>query len=428
MPPTLVVAAGDKQHALAGTELPRLVDVLLSDGKHRPLVHIAVTWAVQGAVTDRISPVAAMTDSTGHVTARWRLDASAGPRTIVATATDGATVQASAYANPRPASNVQPLPMVSYDGSGEMVHPDFVRVPAAWIGDPFRLVATPYPASNGNFENPSLFTGSTGASWLVPLGIQNPLEQPASGYLSDPDVVFDPDANEIRIYYRHVQAENEIWMIRSSDGVIWSAPVLTLHAANHLIVSPSIVRRGPHAWRMWSVNAGAEGCTGESAAVELRHSSDGIVWTSPQPTTLGDPDGFPWHVEVEWIPSRNEYWAVYPMKQAGSCSTEMLRFATSSDGIQWTRYPSPLLIKGASDDLVDIVYRSSFDFDEATGIVSVWYSGATYVGPKYAWHLAWEQLSVASLFARVNAPMVAEARLADPAAVKIPQLTNETAP
>ena len=309
-----------------------------------------------------------------------------------------------------------------------MVHPDFVRVPDAWLGDPFRLVATPYPAGNGTFENPSLFTGSTGASWLVPFGIQNPLEQPASGYLSDPDVVYDPDASELRIYYRHVQTENEIWMIRSPDGVVWSAPVLVLHAPNHLVVSPSVVRRGPHAWRMWSVNAGADGCMGQSTTVEMRRSTDGIAWSPPEPTTMGDPDGFPWHVEVEWIPSRSEYWAVYPVKQPGGCSTDMLRFATSPDGQQWTSYPSPILIKGASDDLVDIIYRSSIDFDASSGIISVWYSGATYIGPKFAWHLAWEQLSVASLFARVNAPMVEEARVADSAPIRIPQLTNETAP
>jgi hypothetical protein len=427
-PPTLVVAAGGNQRALAGTELPRLIDVMLSDGKHQPLLNSTVTWAVQGASSDRILPLTLVTDSTGHATARWRLDSTSGPHTIVVTADDGATAKVSAVATPRPSSNVQSLPMVTYDGSGEMVHPDFARVPAEWIGDPFRLVATPYPAGNGSLENPSLFTGSTGASWLVPLGIQNPLEQPTNGYLSDPDVVYDPDEGELRIYYRHVQTENEIWMIRSADGVVWSAPVLVLHAANHMIVSPSVVRRGAHAWRMWSVNAGPDGCTGQSATVEMRHSADGITWSDPRQTSMGDPDGFPWHVEVEWIPSRGEYWAVYPMKQAGSCSTDMLRFATSTDGMQWKSYPSPILIKGASDDLVDIIYRSSIDFDEASGIISIWYSGATFVGPKFAWHLAWEQLTVASLFARVNAPMVEEARLSDGAAVKIPQLTNETAP
>ncbi|MEO8879466.1 MAG: hypothetical protein ABI446_03640 [Gemmatimonadaceae bacterium] len=72
----------------------------------------------------------------------------------------------------------------------------------------------------------------------------NPLETPRGGsYLSDPDMVYDPDKDQLRIYYRRVTNENEIWMIRSSDGVVWSAPALTVHAPNHMIVSPTIVRR-----------------------------------------------------------------------------------------------------------------------------------------------------------------------------------------
>ena len=119
-----------------------------------------------------------------------------------------------------------------------------------------------------------------------------------------------------------------------------------------------------------------------------------MAWPGPIPgkTTLSDPDGSPWHIDVEWIPSRNEFWAVYPVKQSGSCTTDRLRFATSADGVHWTSYPSPLLARGASDGLRDVVYRSTIDFDAATGVVSVWYSGAKYENGGYSWHLAWERM------------------------------------
>ena len=124
-------------------------------------------------------------------------------------------------------------------------------------GDPYRLVATPYPGGDATYENPSLYTGSTLTSWVVPAGVVNPLERPeGSSYLSDPDMVYDPDAGELRIYYRRVTTHNEISMIRSSNGVVWSAPVLTVSAPNHYIVSPTIVRRSATQWLMWSVNSG----------------------------------------------------------------------------------------------------------------------------------------------------------------------------
>ena len=427
-PALLEVSAGDGQHALAGTELPQPVIVEVRDAKQRPLVGVHVTWASQAGAGDVITPESETTDANGNVRAWWRLDASTGTHTLLVTANGGATAHASAFADAQPVTNVHALPLVTYEGSGQAVHPDFVRLPSSWSEDPFRLVATPYPGGDAAYENPSLYTGSTGTAWAVPAGVTNPIEQPdVGGYLSDPDMLYDPDANELRIYYRRVTSENEIWMTRSSNGVVWSTPVLTVHAPNHLIISPTVVRRSATEWLMWSVNAGVIGCGSPSTTVELRQSTDGVVWSNPQAVSLSDPDGFPWHIDVEWIPSRGEYWAVYPVKAAGGCTTDRLRFATSADGVHWTGYPAPVLLKGASDELRDIVYRSTVDFDADAGVVTLWYSGARYDHGVYSWHLAWEQMSPAQLLARVNATPAIALRSA-PAGPLSPPLTNETAP
>jgi hypothetical protein len=425
----LEVAAGDGQHAMAGTELPEPVTVQLRDAAQRPLVGVHVTWSSESGGGDVIVPESETTDANGNARARWRLDATTGTHTLLVTADGGATAHASAFADAAPVADVHPLSIVTYEGSGQAVHPDFVRLPASWSGDPFRLVATPYPGGNATYENPSLYTGSTGIDWAVPEGVTNPLEQPEiGGYLSDPDMLYDPGANELRIYYRRVTSENEIWLIRSADGVIWSTPALTVHAPNHLIVSPTIVRKSDTEWLMWSVNSGALGCSSASTTVELRRSTDGVRWSAPQTASLSDPDGFAWHIDVEWIPSRGEYWAVYPVKVAGGCTTDRLRFATSADGLHWTSYPSPLLLRGASDELRDIVYRSSLDFDAAADVVTLWYSGATYDHGIYSWHLAWERMSSAQLLARVSTPGSIAARSALSARPAPPPLTNETAP
>jgi hypothetical protein len=427
--PLLAVSAGDGQHAFAGTELPDPVVVELRDASQRPLVGVHVMWMAETGAGDVILPESGTTDANGGARARWQLDATTGTHTLVVTADNGATARASAYADARPVTNVEPLPLVTYDGSGQAVHPDFARTPTAWNGNPFRLVATPYPGGDATYENPSLYAGSTLTSWVVPEGVVNPLERPMGGsYLSDPDMLFDPDASELRIYYRRVTSHNEIWMIRSANGVNWSAPVLSVSAANHFIVSPTIVRRSATEWLLWSVNSGALGCGASSTSVELRRSVDGVSWSDPERATISDPDGYPWHIDVEWIPSRNEYWAVYPVKVPGGCTTDRLRFATSADGLHWTTYPSPVLLKGASDDLKDVVYRSTVDYDATSGQVTLWYSGAKFDHGSYSWHLASERLSQSGLFARVNNGVNAAARSEVREQPNVPQLTNETAP
>jgi hypothetical protein len=427
-PPALLIAAGDGQRGLVGTELPAFVVIELRDAAQRPLAGVRVTWAAAAGASDVITPEAPATDGAGRVRARWKLDATPGTHLLLVTAAGAATVRVTAYADVQSTWDLHPLPMSTYDGSGQMVHPDFVRLPTAWSGDPLRLVATPYPGGNAHFENPSLYTGSTGTIWDVPSGVQNPLVRPVAGYLSDPDVVFDPDAQELRIYYRRVTNENEIWMIHSADGIHWSPPVLTAHASNHMIISPSIVRRSPSEWLMWSVNGGTAGCGGASTSVELRRSVDGVSWSSPERVTLSDPDGFAWHIEVEWIPSRSEYWALYPVKKAGSCRTDRLRLATSTDGLQWRSYPSPVLRSGVSEQLKDIVYRSSLEYDATSATVVLWYSGAMLDHGRYAWHLAWERVTLATLLARVNAPLMALAPASVLPTPNAPPLTNETAP
>lgn len=427
-PALLQVSAGDGQHAPAGMELPQPVIVQVLDASQRPLVGVHIAWTLQMGAGDVITPESETTDANGNVQARWRLDTSTGTHILVVTANGGITAHASAFADAHPPTDVHALSIVTYDGSGQAVHPDFVRLPSSWSGNPFRLVATPYPGGDAAYENPSLFTGRSGTEWAVPQGVTNPIEHPGmGGYLSDPDMLYDPDANELRIYYRRVTGENEIWMTRSSNAVAWSEPVLTVSAPNHLIVSPTIVRRSATEWLMWSVNAGPIGCGSATTTVELRRSSDGIRWSDPQAASLSDPDGFPWHIDVEWIPSRGEYWAVYPVKAAGGCTTDRLRFATSADGLHWTSYPAPVLLRGASDELRDIVYRSTIDFDADAGVVTLWYSGAKYDHGVYSWHLAWERMSPAQLLARVSTTPSTALRSA-PSTPHLPPLTNETAP
>ncbi|HMG13550.1 MAG TPA: hypothetical protein VK571_10250, partial [Gemmatimonadaceae bacterium] len=143
-----------------------------------------------------------------------------------------------------PPTSIHVVALATYDGSGEAVHPDVADTPAGWDGDgdTKQLFVTPYPNGDASKENPSLFTRTSSLEWLVPNGVMNPIARPDIGYLSDPDQVFNPETNELWLYYRGVNTQNEIFLIRGSGPSRWSAPELVASAPNHSIVSPSVVR------------------------------------------------------------------------------------------------------------------------------------------------------------------------------------------
>ncbi len=300
----------------------------------------------------------------------------------------------------RPEGAFTVLPLATPDSSGQAVHPDF-----AWMPGPVPiqfLVATPYTNGSSAMENPSLFAEGADFTWSPTGGVKNPIATPTVGYLSDPDIVAVPNLHELWVYYREVASTNTIQLIRSSDGVQFSAPVQVAEGSNHTIVSPSVVRRDSTHWLMWSVNAGVGGCAGLTTTVELRHSTNGIDWSPPAPVSLLQAGGFAWHIDVQWIPSRHEYWALYNLKPSGSCTTPALYLATSRDGVTWQSYPSPVLARGAIPEFADIVYRSTFAYSPKTDAIRFWYSGASYDAGQYVWRTAYQRRSRTSVFTAIG--------------------------
>ncbi|HEV7596175.1 MAG TPA: hypothetical protein VGO33_14355 [Gemmatimonadaceae bacterium] len=305
-----------------------------------------------------------------------------------------------------PPPTIHVLTLETYDGSGQAVHPDAATTPAGWdvAGGSEQLFVTPYPYGDASKENPSLYTSRSFKEWLVPSGVMNPIARPDAGYLSDPDQLFNPETNELWLYYRAVTSENQIFLIRGAGPSRWSAPTLVASAPNHSIVSPTVVRRGAGDWYMWSVNSGASGCTASSTTVELRRSTDGISWSAPVAVDLHEIGVSAWHIDVEWIPAKQEFWATYNVKVPGSCTTAALHFASSADGLAWTPAPTAALSRGVIPEFDDIVYRASLEYDPTLDNITLWYSGARYENGHYTWRVATERLSAADFFTRILAP------------------------
>ena len=421
-PVALQRVSGDGQSAPPGESLERPLVARLVDAEGRPVRRVEVKWS---ASAGEVTPSVSATDGSGEAKAMWKLgiDPGAQRATVVAEGLD--PIGFVAYVDPDALPDRLPLhaiDLTTYDGSGQVVHPD-VALNLDGLDGRARLAITPYPWGNANYENPSLFEGGGRDSWAEPAGITNPVVKPAGGYLSDPDILWLADQRELWLYYRHVDDRNEVLLTRSVDGVRWNAPRVVLRVANHQAVSPTIVRRSPNDWLMWTVNSGATGCSSSATTVELRRSTDGLEWSSPTTATLTQPGVYPWHIEVQWIPRRQEYWALYNGKVAGSCTTDALYIATSADGITWKTYRSPILRRGAIPEFADVVYRATFAYDAQRDVVSLWHSGARFANRGYEWHAGFERRPRAELFQDV---LRMDVTVAAPSSA--PPLTNATAP
>lgn len=143
-------------------------------------------------------------------------------------------------------NSLNPLNISTYDGSGQILHPDVVYFRIPWKGLKYWMLATSHPSNNPtHYENPSIFVSKNVIDWKVPKGLTNPIaEPPVYGpdiHLSDPDMIYRPSYG-LRIYYRLVdEYYNRILFKQSKDGKNWSSSQEIITLPRHEIISPAII-------------------------------------------------------------------------------------------------------------------------------------------------------------------------------------------
>lgn len=284
-----------------------------------------------------------------------------------------------------------PIEFDTYEKSKQVVHPSAVSFAQPWHGERFWLALTPYPNGDSRVENPSVYGSNDGDSWKVPAGVVNPVAKTTRGYLSDPELAYDPSSDELRLYYREVveaQRAGEkprhqadiVYLTRSTDGVHWSPATAITNDVGHYVVSPTVARRADGDWKMWTVDAGHHGCLSKSTRIVLRRSVDGAVWSVATPVAFSQPGYLPWHLDVQYVPELGAYWALVAAYPAGTaCTASSLFLATSTDGEHWTTYPSAVLERGAIPEFSANVYRSTFAFGSNGHDLTMWLTGAKTV-------------------------------------------------
>lgn len=286
------------------------------------------------------------------------------------------------------------LNLPTYDGSNMSTHPAVQYFPNKWNGHKYWMVMTPNTGVSDSMENPSIYTSEDGINWLVPVGLTNPIApRPPVGHNCDTDILYNSITNELWIYYVESDdlTRSYVKVIKSSDGLNWSTPQVVVNdsRAKYSTLSPTVVyMHSMNKYYMWSVNTENTGWQNQNNFIERRESIDGINWSDPIPVTNFIQPGYQiWHIFIRYVPSKDEYWAIFAAYPNGSASTNtMLYYAKSIDGMNWTSYTKPALDKGNLDTWDDKeIYRSCFVYDSSNDMFKVWYSGIQNKG--YIWKI-----------------------------------------
>mgnify|MGYP001354033583 FL=1 len=329
--------------------------------------------------------------------------------------------------------DVLKIPTYSYTAQGgqtqkaewDTTHPDVIdfaktsKEGGKWGGYRYWMVLTPNQDGYSQYENPCLAASNDGVNWVVPNGIENPLSgvkhEPAGTHNCDTDLVYNPDSDELWVYYVweqdspagtpsnlrliRVKEKNDGFEITSTtDGKPYERLINSQYRYD--MQSPAVVRRNANTWLMWSNNSDSNnsgnGWQSQVAFVELYTSTDGKNWTNKQSLAdtlvLKGADGIasyiPWHLDVQWVESQNKYWGLFcAYPKGGNTNRTYLLFGTSEDGKTWTTYQKPLLAPRDNKWDNNFIYRSTFIYDDASGTLQVWYSG----GKSGGWRIAYTE-------------------------------------
>jgi len=271
----------------------------------------------------------------------------------------------------------------TYDDSGQAIHPDVVYFPSGWNEYAYWMAMTPYPGSDDDYENPSILASNDGETWVVPSGLTNPLaDAPVCDHNNDTDLIYNTDTGELWLYYLETRRaskcggsynDNALKLFKSSDGVNWNGPTILIEwnlNDEPLYLSPSVVQLDSNEFYLWMTNGSDE--------VLFYESTDGKTWGIPQAVNIAENV---WHMNVSYIPEKDEFWM---LTQPASADCP-LRWAVSTDGINWTTYPNRPVISPSVSGWDTTPYRGSFLYDAASDQLQIWYSAYTR-DPSVIWH------------------------------------------
>lgn len=250
-----------------------------------------------------------------------------------------------------------PLAITTYDGSGQVTHPDVVYAADGWNSYRWWMSYTPYFGGNNDYENPSLRCSKDGYIWerynTTPDPVVSaPTDVATGGFNSDPTICLV--GSSMYMLYRVTTAGgvSTIKMISCTTPTSWTVAQDT--NLPNTIISPDLLHDGVSTYHVWGINSGTN---------ELMHytSSDLLTWTAQSAPQMTIPGFDKWHIDVIAVSGGYESLIVaYP---SGLPSEACKLFhARSSNGTLWTVSNSGQAIIQPSANGWDNthIYKSSF--------------------------------------------------------------------
>lgn len=272
-----------------------------------------------------------------------------------------------------------PLSIETYvSNNDEVTEPDVVYVPGGWNGYEYWMAAVPYPNSNDDYENPSVWASDDGLTWVVPG--TNPVEPaPTNPYHNyDPDMVLVGDT--MYLFWGITNTGNYSIKYRTStDGVTWSSATTTLGplatSADDNVSFGMIYEEG--VWKMLYISQHSS-----PNSVLYRQSTNLTSWTSATatdfPLTGYGTGREPWHLDLIALNPGN-YLVIVSDTELDLGSTGRLWLAKSTSLTSgWTLSTQPLLDLHPSASWGANKYRSTGFVEAQDGgghLLRVWYTG-----------------------------------------------------
>lgn len=296
---------------------------------------------------------------------------------------------------------------------GQVTHPDVVKVEEGFGGHQYWMFYTPNVMKTSQFENPYIVYSDDGVNWEEPVGEDGDTVNPivarvtgpteADSHNCDTDLVYDSKNKRMLAYWNWSvdtgAADCQVRMMASYDGIHWGAPTDTAgevkkgeyvivvrdQKTKYNLLSPTVTYDSyKDMYFMYYNNAGNVGYyNGQNNKVQVRWSEDGIHWSEEVRDVknfLGE-DAYgeqlaPWHQDVQYIPEKNEYWALSQCFSGNSPDNSVLYMTRSKDGLNWQQVGNqPVLEPNNAPFWNDFqIYRSTFTYNAETDQMDIWYS------------------------------------------------------
>ena len=286
------------------------------------------------------------------------------------------------------------LVIPTYDGSGQITHPDVVSFNTTWNGYKYWMAMTPFP--DEPHENPSIVASNDKTTWAVPAGLVNPIDPyPGVGKRNaDTGILYESSNSSLLVYYNELDMSANISYLRfrtSMTGNTWSSEQNMMTSIVNFpdFISQSIQKVGS-TYYMWY---GHRNETSTNTTMVMRTSSNLITWSAETPVNINTNRYYIWHSNVKWMPEYSEFWMMANCVPKGvlvsSALYEVQIFARSVDGINWVFYDNnPVLSPSVTGFDNKAIYRSGFLLNDDE--LQDWYAS---VSSANSWQIGYTQMS-----------------------------------